>query len=65
MLVLAVSIATQVVPAAAQGAQATVGAQSADKGKQVLAFLPNELWVHVGDSITWTFATDVAAGPAH
>ncbi len=35
--------------------QATVGAQSTDMGKQALAFLPNEMWVHTGDSITWTF----------
>ena len=50
--------ATQVVPAAASDTQATVGAQSEDQGKQALAFFPNELWVHVGDSIRWTFATD-------
>jgi plastocyanin len=37
---------------------ATVGAQSKDKGRQVLAFLPNEIWVHAGDSITWTFDVD-------
>ena len=24
-------------------------------GAQVLAFLPSELWVHVNDSVTWTF----------
>jgi plastocyanin len=38
--------------------QADVGAQSKDLARQGLAFLPNELWVQVGDSITWTFATD-------
>src|SRR5262245_23930333 len=37
--------------------QATAGAQSTDEGIQALAFLPNELWVHAGDSITWTFPT--------
>ncbi len=58
MLALAVLIATQAVPAAAQGAQAIVGAQSTDQGKQALAFLPNELWVHAGDSVKWTFVTD-------
>jgi plastocyanin len=26
-------------------------------GKQAIAFLPNELWIHAGDSITWTSAT--------
>jgi plastocyanin len=42
------------------GAQwhATVGAQSHDKGRQALAFLPNEIWIHVGDSISWTFNAD-------
>ncbi len=50
--------ATQVVPAAAQNTHAIVGAQSTDKGRQGLAFLPNELWVHVGDSVRWTFVTD-------
>jgi len=30
--------------------QATVGSQSTDKGIQALAFLPNELWIHAGDS---------------
>jgi plastocyanin len=41
---------------------ATVGAQSNDKGRQALAFLPNEIWIHAGDgthpqgdSITWRF----------
>ena len=55
MLVLAVLIAPQAVPAAAW--QATAGAQSGDMGRQALAFLANELWVHAGDSITWTFPT--------
>jgi plastocyanin len=26
-------------------------------GKQAIAFLPNELWIHAGDSITWTSAS--------
>jgi plastocyanin len=34
---------------------ATVGAQSPDKARQALAFLPNELWIHEGDSVTWKF----------
>jgi len=33
---------------------ATIGAQSQDLGRQGLAFLPNEIWIHAGDSITWT-----------
>jgi plastocyanin len=37
---------------------ATVGAQSKDKGRQALAFLPNEIWIHAGDSISWTFNVD-------
>jgi len=37
---------------------ATVGAQSDDQGEQALAFLPNEIWIHAGDSITWTFDTN-------
>jgi len=34
-----------------------VGAQDTDKGVQALAFLPNEIWIHAGDNITWTFPT--------
>jgi plastocyanin len=42
------------------GAQwtAQIGAQSQGRARQALAFLPNELWVHAGDSITWTMFTD-------
>jgi plastocyanin len=58
MLALAVLIAPPAVAVVAAQTQATAGAQDADKGKQVLAFLPNELWVHVDDSITWTFVAD-------
>jgi plastocyanin len=43
---------------AQQNWHAIVGAQSKDKGRQVIAFLPNEIWIHAGDSITWTFASD-------
>ena len=38
--------------------KATLGAQSKDMGKQAIAFLPNELWIHANDSITWTSAAD-------
>jgi len=58
MLALAVLIAPPAVAVVAAQTQATAGAQDAGKGKQALAFLPNELWVHVDDSITWTFVTD-------
>jgi plastocyanin len=37
---------------------AAVGAQSKDLGHQALAFFPNELWVHAGDTITWKFEVD-------
>ncbi len=56
MLVLAVLFVPQAIQA--EEWQALAGAQSEDKGKQFGAFLPNELWIHVGDSITWTFAAD-------
>lgn len=35
-----------------------VGAQSSDKARQALAFLPNEVWIHAGDTITWTVNAD-------
>lgn len=56
MFVLTVLIPSQPVRAATW--QAAVGTQSKDLARQGLAFLPNELWVQVGDSINWTFATD-------
>ena len=37
--------------------RATLGAQSKDMGRQAIAFLPNEMWIHVGDSIKWTSAS--------
>jgi plastocyanin len=36
---------------------ARVGAQSSDLGSQVQAFLPNEMWIHAGDSVHWTLAS--------
>jgi plastocyanin len=38
--------------------QLQVGAQTGDKAHQALAFLPNEIWIHPGDTITWTFVAD-------
>ena len=35
----------------------TAGAESDGLGRQAWAFLPNELWIHAGDSVTWTFAS--------
>jgi len=40
---------------------ATVGAESDDLGEQDLAFLPNEMWIHAGDSITWTVTAAITA----
>ncbi len=42
----------------AQDWHVQVGAQSHDKGRQVIAFLPNEVWIHAGDSVAFTVATD-------
>jgi plastocyanin len=48
-----------VLPAVAQAQwHATLGAQSNDMGRQALAFLPNEIWIHAGDDITWTSQSD-------
>lgn len=33
---------------------ATVGAQSHSMAHQALAFLPNEIWIYAGDTVTWT-----------
>ncbi len=38
--------------------KAQVGAQSADLGNQALSFLPNEFWIHAGDSILFTFGSN-------
>jgi plastocyanin len=53
-----VSLALSHTVEAQQVWKATLGAQSKDMGKQAIAFLPNELWIHAGDSITWTSAAD-------
>src|SRR5246127_4736495 len=37
--------------------QLQVGAETGDRANQSLAFLPNEIWIHSGDSIRWTFPT--------
>ncbi len=42
----------------AQDWQVQVGAQSKDMGRQVIAFLPNEVWIHAGDSVAFTVASD-------
>jgi len=38
--------------------QIHVGAQNGDRAHQALAFLPNEIWIHATDSITWSFPTN-------
>jgi plastocyanin len=45
------------ISALAENWQVQVGADAGAKALQALAFLPNELWIHAGDSITWTFPT--------
>ena len=57
----AISLAILFVPqvvTAQQTWRALIGAASKDQGKQAMAFLPNELWIYVNDSITWTSNTD-------
>ena len=56
----ALALAALLLPQAVQAAQwnATVGGQTHDKGHQALAFLPNEIWIHAGDRITWQFDAD-------
>jgi plastocyanin len=56
VLLLAALIIPQVVHA--DQWNAIVGGQSSDKGHQALAFLPNEIWIHAGDRITWLFDVD-------
>jgi plastocyanin len=57
-LLLGIFLALLATPLFGTQWHATVGAQSKDKGRQALAFLPNEIWIHVGDSIAWTFNAD-------
>src|SRR5215469_11347476 len=41
----------------AESWHALAGAESPDHAVQVIAFLPNEMWIHSEDSITWSFPT--------
>ena len=54
------AFAVLIVPQLVQATQwhATIGAQSHNKGRQALAFLPNEIWIHEGDSIVWKWDVD-------
>lgn len=46
--------------AVADSWQLLVGAENGGMSHQALAFLPNEIWIHAGDTITWTFpATEI------
>jgi len=57
-LAIAIGLGSSLSPApvgAATEWHDTVGAQSQHEGIQALAFLPNEFWIDVGDSITWKF----------
>jgi plastocyanin len=57
LLAIVIAIAGAAKTVQAKDWQAIVGAESPDRGGQALAFLPNELWVHAGDSIRWSFPT--------
>src|SRR5258708_7205017 len=57
---LSAVLASLVLPRTVEAQQtwkATAGAQSKDMSKQAIAFLPNEMWIHQGDSIDWTSAS--------
>jgi plastocyanin len=45
------------ISAQADSWQLQAGVESPGRGRQALAFLPNEVWIHAGDSIRWTFPT--------
>src|ERR1700730_14997809 len=57
LLALLAGLAISPAGAGQQVWKATAGAQSKDMGKQAIAFLPNEMWIHAGDSINWTSAS--------
>lgn len=61
-LALLAMLAAVAIPQNVQAQQvwnAVVGAQSKDMARQAIAFLPNELWIHEGDSITWSSASGI------
>ncbi|HET6216806.1 MAG TPA: plastocyanin/azurin family copper-binding protein [Acidobacteriaceae bacterium] len=55
LAILMAGVATTTVQA--EEWQVLGGAESSNGANQALAFLPNELWIHPGDSIRWTFPT--------
>src|SRR5438093_13286101 len=38
--------------------QLQVGGQNGDRSHQALALLPNEIWIHSGERMTWSFAAN-------
>jgi len=46
------------VPDCSAGAEGDVKLANGCQARQVMAFVPNEIWIHQNDSITWTHATD-------
>src|SRR6476646_7241086 len=58
-LMFTVAFALLIFPVVTQAQwHTTLGAQSGDKSRQALAFLPNEIWIHAGEDITWTSKAD-------
>ena len=55
MMLAVLSVALPVTLRAQTDWLANVGAETNNQAKQANAFLPNEFWIHAGDSITWTF----------
>ncbi|MGH9519598.1 MAG: cupredoxin domain-containing protein [Terriglobales bacterium] len=51
----AVAVAFSPLAQAQQTWQANVGGETPDMGTQGLGFFPNELWIHAGDSVQWTW----------
>lgn len=61
VLVGLVAVAVFGFPVSIQAQQtwrAKVDAETPDMGRQALAFLPNEMWIHARDSVTWTFNSE-------
>jgi plastocyanin len=54
---LALLVAGTVATAHADDWRVLVGVESGTRGSQALAFLPNELWIHAGDTVQYTYPT--------
>jgi plastocyanin len=57
LAVTSIALAAAATTGQAEDWRAIVGAESPNRGSQALAFLPNELWIHAGDTVHWTFPT--------